>query len=89
MKAGESAKFTVTVDVGRLTPGLKRLAVVSCAAKSGEERPLVCATDSAPLAPAPVAMKTQEPPVSVAWGAAAALVAVLGVLVWRRRVSKW
>ncbi|WP_459801645.1 hypothetical protein [Herbidospora sp. RD11066] len=86
MKAGESAKFTVTVDVGRQAPGTERLAVVSCAAKAGTGRPLVCATDSAPLTPAPVAMKTQKTPASVAWGAAAALVAVLGVLVWRRRV---
>ncbi|WP_198168264.1 DUF11 domain-containing protein [Herbidospora yilanensis] len=88
LRAGETVTFSVTMDVKRLTPGLKRLAVVSCAARSGEARPLVCATDSAPVAaPAPVAMKTQGSSVPVAWGAGAALLAVLLVLVWRRRTS--
>ncbi|WP_061291078.1 DUF11 domain-containing protein [Herbidospora cretacea] len=88
LRAGETVTFSVTMDVKRLNPGLKRLAVVSCAARAGEARPLVCATDSAPVAaPAPVAMKTQGSSVPLAMGAAAALLAVLTVLVWRRRKS--
>ncbi len=88
LKAGETVTFSVTMDVKKLTPGLKRLAVVSCAAREGEARPLVCATDSAPVAaPAPVAMKTQASSAALTWGAGAALLVVLLVLVWRRRMS--
>ncbi|WP_157519869.1 CARDB domain-containing protein [Herbidospora daliensis] len=88
LRAGETVTFSVTMDVKRLAPGLKRLAVVSCAARAGAARPLVCATDSAPVtAPAPVAMKTQRSSVPVAWGAGAALLLVLLVLVWRRRAG--